>query len=194
MQCICTYSPTNKSFTYHDIFSFTLCQCSFAIGSCSCTVHMSNICTAYLVHAVAWIKCGYRCVFCMGKSVVPPTFHRWPRSTFADPHRCCFDIRRFMRAMVRTYQITMGRAYYKCTLGFSSTSNVTDTLKPSTYELPYPRCCNPVPLSTRCCDLNQRTFFSWGQVMMTDTNRRLDFSAASIYSLGPSSLSDWKSA
>ena len=41
--------------------------------------------------------------------------------------RCCFDIRRVMRAMVRTYQITMGRAYYKCTLGFSSTSNVTDT-------------------------------------------------------------------
>ena len=32
-----------------------------------------------------------------------------------------------MRAMVRTYQITMGRAYYKCTLGLSSTSNVTDT-------------------------------------------------------------------
>jgi len=29
--------------------------------------------------------------------------------------------------MVRTYQITMGRAYYKCTLGLSSTSNVTDT-------------------------------------------------------------------
>ena len=41
--------------------------------------------------------------------------------------RCCFGIRRVMRAMVRTYQITMGRAYYKCTLGFSSTSNVTDT-------------------------------------------------------------------
>ena len=41
--------------------------------------------------------------------------------------RCCFDIRRVMLAMVRTYQITMGRAYYKCTLGFSSTSNVTDT-------------------------------------------------------------------
>jgi len=41
--------------------------------------------------------------------------------------RCCFDIRRVMRAMVRTYQITMGRAYYKCTLRFSSTSNVTDT-------------------------------------------------------------------
>ena len=41
--------------------------------------------------------------------------------------RCCFDIRRVMRAMMRTYQITMGRAYYKCTLGFSSTSNVTDT-------------------------------------------------------------------
>ena len=38
-----------------------------------------------------------------------------------------FDIRRVMRAMVRTYQITMGRAYYKCTLVFSSTSNVTDT-------------------------------------------------------------------
>ena len=33
-----------------------------------------------------------------------------------------------MCAMVRTYQITMGRAYYKCTLGFSSTSNVTDTV------------------------------------------------------------------
>ena len=41
--------------------------------------------------------------------------------------RCCFDIRRVMRAMVRTYQFTMGRAYYKCTLRFSSTSNVTDT-------------------------------------------------------------------
>ena len=32
-----------------------------------------------------------------------------------------------MGAMLRTYQITMGRAYYKCTLRFSSTSNVTDT-------------------------------------------------------------------
>ena len=40
---------------------------------------------------------------------------------------CCFDIRRVMDAMLRTYQITMGRAYYKCTLRFSSTSNVTDT-------------------------------------------------------------------
>ena len=40
---------------------------------------------------------------------------------------CCFDIRRVMGAMLRTYQITMGRAYYKCTLRFSSTSNVTDT-------------------------------------------------------------------
>ena len=40
---------------------------------------------------------------------------------------CCFDIRRVMGAMVRTYQITMGRAYYKCTLRFSSTSNVTGT-------------------------------------------------------------------
>ena len=40
---------------------------------------------------------------------------------------CCFDIRRVMGAIVRTYQIIMGRAYYKCTLGFSSTSNVTDT-------------------------------------------------------------------
>jgi len=29
-------------------------------------------------------------------------------------------------AMVRKYQITTGRAYYKCALGFSSTSNVTD--------------------------------------------------------------------
>ena len=41
--------------------------------------------------------------------------------------RCCFDIRRVMRAVVRTYQFTMGQAYYKCTLRFSSTSNVTDT-------------------------------------------------------------------
>ena len=41
--------------------------------------------------------------------------------------RCCFDIRRVMGAMVRTYQITMGRAYYKCALRFSSTSNVTGT-------------------------------------------------------------------
>ena len=41
---------------------------------------------------------------------------------------CCFDIRRVMGAMLRTYQITMGRAYYKCTLRFSSTSNVTDTV------------------------------------------------------------------
>ena len=40
---------------------------------------------------------------------------------------CCFDIRRVMGAMVRTYQITMGRAYYKCALRFSSTSNVTGT-------------------------------------------------------------------
>ena len=46
---------------------------------------------------------------------------------------CCFDIRRVMGAMLRTYQITMGRAYYKCTLRFSSTSNVTDTAScPST--------------------------------------------------------------
>ena len=41
---------------------------------------------------------------------------------------CCFNIRRVMGAMLRTYQITMGRAYYKCTLRFSSTSNVTDTV------------------------------------------------------------------
>src|ERR1700722_16658464 len=47
---------------------------------------------------------------------------------------CCFDIRRVMGAMLRTYQITMGRAYYKCTLRFSSTSNVTDTLH---VPLPY---------------------------------------------------------
>ena len=33
-----------------------------------------------------------------------------------------------MGAMLRTYQITMGRAYYKYTLRFSSTSNVTDTV------------------------------------------------------------------
>ena len=45
---------------------------------------------------------------------------------------CCFDIRRVMGAIVRTYQIIMGRAYYKCTLGFSSTSNVTDTKKTTT--------------------------------------------------------------
>src|SRR6266568_8331133 len=42
-------------------------------------------------------------------------------------HGVCFDIRRVMGAMVRTYQITMERAYYKCALGLSSTSNVTDT-------------------------------------------------------------------
>jgi len=47
--------------------------------------------------------------------------------------RCCFDIRRVMGAMVRTYQITMGRAYYKCALGFSSTSNVTGTHNPGNF-------------------------------------------------------------
>ena len=37
------------------------------------------------------------------------------------------DPQRVMHAMVRTYQITMGRAYYKCALRFSFTSNVTGT-------------------------------------------------------------------
>jgi hypothetical protein len=44
------------------------------------------------------------------------------------PISIVLNIRRVMRAMVRTYQITMRRVYYKCTLGFSSTSNVTDTI------------------------------------------------------------------
>src|SRR6266568_3762987 len=53
----------------------------------------------------------------------------------------CFDIRRVMGAMVRTYQITMERAYYKCALGLSSTSNVTDTL----YASPCSSTSHPYP-------------------------------------------------
>ena len=37
---------------------------------------MLSICAAYLVHVVAKANCGYRCAFCMGKSVAPPTFFR----------------------------------------------------------------------------------------------------------------------
>ena len=76
-----------------------------------------NVATdAYSVWAEVW----YRRLFAGGSigdhAQLSPT-----------PVSVVLNIRRVMRAMVRTYQITMGRAYYKCTLRFSSTSNVTGT-------------------------------------------------------------------
>ena len=83
-----------------------------------------------------------------------------------------------MYAMVRTYQITMGRACYKCTLGFSSTSNVTDTgfsrsktedihtcnqqerrwiISPRRGPFPDPGTSLPAPLSY--CDLSENQAF-----------------------------------
>jgi hypothetical protein len=63
-------------------------------------MHILGICTAYLVYAVAKVNRGYRCAFCMGKSVTLPTFFRRsigdpvqlsptpigdPRQLFRDP-------------------------------------------------------------------------------------------------------------
>ena len=47
------YASKNKPIDYRYIFLFTSCRCSFAIGPCSCIVHMFSICAVYSVHAVA---------------------------------------------------------------------------------------------------------------------------------------------
>ena len=56
------YTLTNKPFNYRNI----LIEC----------IYVLSICIAYSAHMVAKVNCGYRCAFCMAKSVVPPTFLR----------------------------------------------------------------------------------------------------------------------
>ena len=55
------YAPTNKSFSYHNIF--------FIIDILQLYIYIQHM------HRIFSI-CGYQYVFCIAKSVVPPTFSR----------------------------------------------------------------------------------------------------------------------
>ena len=68
---------TNKPFNHHDIFSFASCRRSFAIWCCGCIwlVYTLHIQCIWFVRSLK-VNYGYQCAFCMGRSVVPPTFCR----------------------------------------------------------------------------------------------------------------------
>jgi len=62
------YAPTNKPFDYRDIFS---CRCTFAIGSCSGSVYMFGICTAYTPHI--------RCMRSLKLNVATDAYSVWAK-------------------------------------------------------------------------------------------------------------------